>query len=373
MSYAPREGPRDAGDSRYSFKIPRTSFPEPIIRGMRGWRTSEGWTVLRLHYSADPERTTPEWLHDQLQGYRGGKEGRDWRREMEIDFTAYKGEPVHSGFDSDESVRETLYRPELPLWRGWDFGYRHPAVVWMQLHPASERAPEGTLVWLHELYPTLDRESMPGIKTADLAQLVLDETARVFPAAGKDGSAPTLDFADPAGNQTKETSDFSSIEILQQYAIYPEWARVGRKNRIEYLRRYTETVGAFRINPHCTLGIKALSAAYRYPEERAGGADRDMPELGKKVQEEPYIHLMDACEYVAACNLEIPWLAGGQAATSRSAVPKTGDLATLLNASRANDRRAGTSFEKGLSDELEDSLSDLIGEEGDLMEAWTRY
>lgn len=364
-----RQGPRDGGDDpRYSFKVPETTFPEPVIPGIRGWRTSEGWTVLRLHYTADPERATKEWIEDQTRGYRGGREGRDWRREMEIDFSAYKGEPVYSDFDADDSVRETLYRPDLPLWRGWDFGYRHPAVVFLQLHPASASAPNGVLVWLHEVYPTLDRESMPGIKTADLAQLVLDETARVFPQA-KDGTVE--DFADPAGNQTKETSDFSSIEILQQYGIYPEWARVGRKNRIDYARRFIESPGAFRINPHCALGIKALSAAYRYPEERAGGQDRDMPDLGKKVQEEPYVHLMDAFEYVVACNLQVEW--SPQDGRGPKGVPLTGDLATLLNASKLTDRRAGTSVEQALNDELEDSLADIIGEEGDLLEAWSRY
>lgn len=370
----PRKGARDGSDdARYTFKLPKTSFPEPILPGIRGWRTSEGWLVLRLHYTADPERATPEWIAEQLQGYRGGIEGRDWRREMEIDFSAYKGEPVYSAFPADVAVRETRYRPDLPLWRGWDFGYRHPAVVFVQLWPPTEKAPLGTLVYLHEIYPTLDRESVPGIKTADLAQLVLEETRTRFPETEKKehGQGVVLDFADPAGNQTKETSDFSSVEILQQWNIWPEWARVGRKNRIEYLRRFIEVPGSFRINPHCALGIKALSAAYRYPEERAGGADRDMPDLGKKVQEEPYIHVMDALEYVAACNLEIPWT---EAPSRRQDMPVTGDLATLLNSYRAEaDRRDTTSVAAAFESEFEDELADLIGVDGDLTEVWSRY
>lgn len=374
-AHMPRKGPRNgATDPRYRFKMPATSFPEPIIPGVRGWRTSEGWLVLRLHYSADPERANEAWVEEQLRGYRGGREGRDWRREMEIDFTAYKGAPVYALFDADDSARETLYRPELPLWRGWDFGYRHPAVVFAQLHPAGPSAPDGQLAYLHEVYPTLDTEAVPGIKTADLAQLVLDETARVFPETREpaNGRGVVLDFADPAGNQTKETSDFSSIEILEQYGIYPEWARVGRKNRIDYLRRFIEVPGAFRINPHCHLGIKALSAAYRYPEERAGGTDREMPDLGKKVQEEPYVHLMDALEYVAACNLAIEWTP--RAAKAGPGIVKTGDLATILGASRAySDRRAGRPVDATLDDEIESALVDLVGEDGDLTEVWTRY
>lgn len=370
-----RQGAQDGGDGG-SFKLPRTSFPEPIMRGVRGWKTSEDWLVLRLHYSADPERTDMDWLADNVKGYRGGFEGRDWRREMEIDFSAYKGSPVYEQFDPSMSVVASRYRPELPLWRGWDFGYRHPAVVWMQLWPASEKAPNGTLVYLHELYPTLDAERVPGIKTADLAQMAMAETRERFPetADPTDGRGLVLDFTDPAGNQTKETSDFSSIEILSHYGLHPEWANVGRKNRIDYLRRYVEVPGSFRINPHCALGIKAFSAAYRYPEDNAGQADREMPDLGKKVQGEPYIHIMDAVEYVSACNLEVAWRPSEQS----QATKKTGTLDELIGlyaggASPVNDRRDVTDLDTAMSQQMEDALADLVGIDGDLSEALTRY
>lgn len=289
--------PDSADQRRYTFKLPKTRIPEPIMPGIRGWRTGDGYLVLRLHYTADPEKATEEWTSEQVQGYRGGFEGRDWRREMEIDFTAYAGEPVYAHFDPDQSVKPTRYNAQVPLWRGWDFGYRHPAVVWVQLWP------DGTLVYLHELYPTLDREQLAGLSTHHLAKLVIEQTERLFPEAVQTGEI--YDFCDPSGNQKKDNSDFSAIEILNQFGIDPEWAVVGRKNRINYLRDYVERPEKFRINPHCTLGIKALSSAYRYPEENAGQADRDIPDLGKKVQEEPYVHLMDALEYIAACNLEI--------------------------------------------------------------------
>lgn len=366
----PRKGAQDADGRTVRYDLPDSTFPEPVIPGVRGWRTTEGWLVLRLHYSADPERADEGWIAEQVRGYRGGRQGRDWRREMEIDFSAYAGEPVYNYFNADESVKATRYRPELPLWRGWDFGYRHPAVVWVQLWPASEQAPDGTLVVLHEFYPTLNRESTPGIKTADLAEQVLEVTAEVFPETRSEHhDAQVFDFADPAGNQTKETSDFSSIEILQQHGIYPEHSVVGRKNRIAYLRRYIEDPNAFRINPHCSLTIKALSSAYRYPEEKSGGADRDMPDLGKKVQEEPYVHLMDALEYVAACNLEIPWNPDSR---RHEEVKRVGTLDELLahTASPFAERVETADAAAALEHELEVSLHDLVGETGDLRDVW---
>lgn len=361
-----RTGAQDGEAPR--FKLPKTRVPEPVLRGLRGWKTDEGWLILRLHYSADPERVSEEWLHDAVQGYRGGFEGRDWLREMEIDFGAYKGEPVYPQFDPNDAVKVTKFNPHIPLLRGWDFGYRHPACVWAQLWP------DGTLAYLHELYPTLNREEVPGIATGPFADLVLHETERLFPqATDRNKSAGVLDFCDPAGTQHKDASDYSSIEILQQRGIEPEWSVVGRKNRINYLRRHVEQPGRFRINPHCTLGIKAFSAAYRYPEEKTGGADREMPDLGKKVQEEPYVHIMDALEYVAACNLQIEWTPSTANKDPRQERRDVGSLAEMyLNATPADDR-TDSAKGKPVDTHLEDFLSDYVGEPGDFTQAFDRY
>jgi hypothetical protein len=355
------EAHADGSDaSEFTFKLPRTRIPEPIMPGIRGWKTSDGYLVLRLHYTADPDRATQEWRDHYVVGYRGGFQGRDWQREMEIDFTAFSGEAVYSQFDPNNSVRPTRYNPRVPLWRGWDFGYRHPAVVWAQLWP------DDTLVCLHELYPTIDRDQLAGLSTHQLAKKVIDQTQRLFPQALEQDSAGIADFCDPAGNQRKENSEFSSIEVLNQFGIDPEWSVVGRKNRINYLREYVEREGKFRVNPHCTLLIKALSSAYRYPEADAGTGDREMPDLGKKVQEEPYVHLMDALEYIAACNLDIGVatnLVDLEADESQSHISELAKI--YLQANDQDVRQAPIVDDKAgeLTEEL--TPADLVGEEID--------
>ena len=302
----PRSVKADAADQdEYTFKLPRTRIPEPVMPGIRGWRTRDGYLVLRLHYSADPDRANKEWLKQQVVGYRGGFEGRDWQREMEIDFASYAGEPVYGEFNPTFAVKPTKYNPRLPLWRGWDFGYRNPGVIFCQLWP------DDTLVVLAELFPTLDKSELPGLNTADLARMVVAETDRLFPGAQDDTeTAGVLDYCDPSGVQTKETSDFSSVEHLNTFGINPEWSVVGKKNRVEYLRNYVEErheddSPKFLIHPRCTLTIKALEGGYHYPDENKGGADRDMPDTSKGEQSKPYVHLMDALEYVAACELAV--------------------------------------------------------------------
>ena len=358
----------DAGDvDTFKFHLPRTRLPEPLMEGIRGWKTKDGYLVLRIHYTCDPERATEDWIEQTKKGYRGGTEGSDWQREMEIDFGSYAGQPVYPSFNSTKSVIPVKYNPHIPLWRGWDFGYRNPAVTFYQLWE------DDTLVYLHEMFPTLDKEERPGISTADLAQLVVAETDRLFPGAqSPEDSAGVFDFCDPSGNNKKETSDFSSVEILQQAGITPDFSVVGRKNRIAYARPYVEGTHSdgkpkFLINPHCALGIEAFAAAYRYPDDSSGGADREMPDLGKKIQSEAFIHIMDSFEYVVACNLEITYQTktGFIEEDTRNEVA---DLASIyLGAIDGQERYSGRTVKRvnDISDslDLEVGLQELLGQD----------
>lgn len=361
-----------------TYKLPTTRFPEPIMKGMRGWRTSEGYLVIRCHYTCDPERADQDWVDQTSQGYPGGVDGAAWQREMEIDFGSYAGLPVYPKFDKTNSIKIVRYNRNLPLWRGWDFGYRNPAVVFMQLWP------DDTLVILHELFPTIDKERMPGISTADLAKVVLSETERFFPeASDPELSAGVYDFCDPAGVQTKETSDYSSVEILNQHGIHPEHNVVGRKSRIDFARVYVEgkhgdTGGIpgpprFIINPHCALAIEAFAAAYRYPDDSSGRADREMPDVeSRKIQGEPYIHIMDAFEYVVACNLEITYQTKTGFNVAKEDDSKIMDLATAyLGASMTRDDRTVVNPKKDKDKlDLEEDLSDYLGRDN-LIDAFT--
>ena len=64
------------------------------MQGLDIYKTNDGFTVARLHYSADPEKILENGdpIPELLEGYIGGKNGSAWRKEMEIDFTAYSGQ-----------------------------------------------------------------------------------------------------------------------------------------------------------------------------------------------------------------------------------------------------------------------------------------
>jgi hypothetical protein len=62
------------------------------VQGINIYKTKESFTVARLHYTADPDKCTPEAIAELEKGYPGGRLGAAWRKEMEIDFTAYSGQ-----------------------------------------------------------------------------------------------------------------------------------------------------------------------------------------------------------------------------------------------------------------------------------------
>ena len=60
--------------------------------GIDTYKTKESFTVVRVHYTADPNKRSNEAIAELEKGYPGGRGGAAWRKEMEIDFTAYSGQ-----------------------------------------------------------------------------------------------------------------------------------------------------------------------------------------------------------------------------------------------------------------------------------------
>lgn len=115
-------------------------------RGIEKWVTPAGVAVLRLHYSADPDKD-PEtgsgrtWLANELSGYPDGMKGTKWRREMEIDFSIRgKSRVFPNWIEMTRSVvMDPIAVPEhWPIYMGYDYGYREPfAAVFLAFESSS--------------------------------------------------------------------------------------------------------------------------------------------------------------------------------------------------------------------------------------------
>ncbi len=112
--------------------------------GLETWKTTTGWTIAKLHYSADPLKDK-EWAEKAAIKYgRQGMLSPGWQAEMEIDPGANLGKRVYSEFGLDTHViphfvgedgKPTREPPdEWPVFLGLDWGVVDPcAVVFMAL------------------------------------------------------------------------------------------------------------------------------------------------------------------------------------------------------------------------------------------------
>ena len=220
--------------------------------GVRTWlNPTNGFTIARVHYTADPAKRSAEWF----AAARAGMSSRGWRREYEIDWTAPKGEPVTPEFTPATMVVPVPVLPSARLLRGWDFGRVSPAVVFGQL---SEH---GQLRILAELIPF----------NTDLKSLIPMVKSRTLDLSA--GALRVFDAGDPAGLQESDLG--SPVGVLKAAGIVLSVARPGTANSYDSLRArlratvYVPGVGlvpALVVHPRCINLIEALSGAFHLRE-----------------------------------------------------------------------------------------------------------
>ena len=106
-----------------------------IMQGVSVRRTAGGIPVVRLHYSAHPERNPdqhPEWKAQERRTYTSQS---DWDREQEIIDEAGGGELVFAGtlitYWNKIVITDPAWRPD-PEWsviRGFDHGKTNPTAL----------------------------------------------------------------------------------------------------------------------------------------------------------------------------------------------------------------------------------------------------
>jgi len=101
------------------------------MRGLDIYTTKDGFTVARLHYTADPLKATEEWIKETEKGYPGRRTGPAWRKEMEIDFTAYSGQLLC--YDIIQTHRHKVIKDKAVKETDNKFG----SVDWGRNNPAS--------------------------------------------------------------------------------------------------------------------------------------------------------------------------------------------------------------------------------------------
>lgn len=93
---------------------------------LKVYRSPRGFAIVPIHYSADPEKASPEWLRTERAKYA---DDATWAREMELDFAAHVGAPCYHAFRPHHLVDGLTVAAYAPLDLCMDFNAN--PMVWL--------------------------------------------------------------------------------------------------------------------------------------------------------------------------------------------------------------------------------------------------
>lgn len=237
--------------------------------------TYENAHNLPPNYIPNLERKLSPWDRQRL--LHG-----NWGREV-------KGKPVYHGFTEAEHVRPLKIREDLPLIRGWDFGFGHPAVTFMQIDHRVDRYYVyreflGTDMYLKDVVPIMRQ--------------ITQELVGPAPAI------PVMDFGDPHGADEKDTS-VSSIEYLRiHHRIFVQSQRTRIKTGMEQIQDRilaraklslidpeSPEAPCFLVDPAAKVTIDAFLGGYHRAED------------GTPEKDGYFDHIPDTIRYVVVNNM----------------------------------------------------------------------
>lgn len=221
------------------------------MRGLQSWRNPQGVLVLRVHYSANPEKAKPEW---KAENKPKAPSEEWWNQEQEIDFGARQGSRVYHQFRDDE----TQVVDPFPIPGHWtrcfilDTHPRKPhAMLWVAMSPQNEayayrelwpsksygtvkNVPEDDnnypIRWYCDCIKWLESDENPENKfgAEKIYERVIDYAARSF---GKDRDDPdAIDYQERYETYSREIGHPLFFEDCKKgneanYAEVNEWLR----------------------------------------------------------------------------------------------------------------------------------------------------
>ena len=229
--------------------------------------TYENKDNLPSDYIASLEKLPESWRKKYLQGQWG--------------FTP-DGTPFYQGFIESMHKKSLKYIPSRPIIRSWDYGYHHPACLFMQ-HDVK-----GRLLIL--------KETMGSDVTIERFGYFIKTMSREwYPDCSE-----WVDYGDPAGIQKTDKNEKTSVEILASLGIFVSSKISTYRERKEIIERKFSTLieglPSLLIDESCKILIDAMLGGYHYPVRRQGQAyNPNIFELPMK--DGFYEHLANCLEY----------------------------------------------------------------------------
>ena len=202
-----------------------------------------------------------------------------WRRKYlfgEFGFLQY-GFPVYSNYNEKLHLKDLQYNNGLSVIRSWDFGWHHPAVLYIQTD-ADMRS------------YFLEEQFGDKIYIEDFADKVIFNSNKNYPDAN------FIDYGDPAGNQKSDKSKRTSIEILKEKGIKVKSRRSLVAKGIDLMEKRMAMLiagePAIQIDKNkCRIFTEGLAGGYHYAKNQEG-----IPEV-EPAKDGYYEHFADCARY----------------------------------------------------------------------------
>lgn len=243
---------------------------ETLQKGLTAHKNENGFTIARLHYLADEDKTE-EWAEKLRKTYPSLD---TWNQEMELDFTKASGKRMYVEFTTELHISELTPIPLTTIWRGWDFGYGSPACVWAQV------TPEGRL---HLLGEVMGKETIINVFAVEVDKL----SKKLFPGFS------FKDAGDPAGAFKSDKSARTSIDIVRKLiGARIQSRRLNVKQGINIIRNLIhprdDGFVRLKVDPKCKILIDGFLGGYTRDDD-------DDP-----IKDGYFDHLMDCVRYLAS-------------------------------------------------------------------------
>ena len=244
----------DQNQENHVKRQPQKEFPVP---GIEVWRNPVNkFTVVQLHYSADPKKQSQEYKSEIKSGMPIAR----YRQEYELQWDVYEGMPVYPDFVKKIHGVEKTIDPEigLPLLIGFDFGLT-PAAIIAQLQGES--------------FCVLKEYIEINMGARRFAKMVAEDLRTRYPF-WSNLKKDFLCYVDPSGFKKAESDETSAALEVAEY-FNPEPGAITfedrRKSVEQYLVRVSKGEPCFKISiPDCPVLVRGFEGGYRYPEKNQG-------------------------------------------------------------------------------------------------------
>jgi hypothetical protein len=255
-----------------------------VCMGVKTWVCPDnGFTVVRLHYTADPRKRTADWK----RAARSGLTYAEWMREYEIQWSSFDGVPVYGDDFSRQfhvSDKPLEWQKGHPVVRGWDFGLGAGgmACVFAQLLPQSR-------LWLFKEITASDTD------IEHFAPEVHRLAGEWFP-----GCVKWFDIVDPTGFNRSQINKLKSCTSVVNEKCFTHCepgasSKLVRRRAVsKFLQRNVKGQPRFLVDSAgCPVTTAGFEGGYHYSFAKDGQL-KDDPEKNE------FSHPHDAVQMIAS-------------------------------------------------------------------------